>query len=190
MSPPRREAGVRRTLVDQAKLLESGKYSDLTITCSERKWRVHRSIVCLRSSFFASACDTDFQEATTGKVDLPEDDPEIIDLVLNYPYNLDYDDARGAAAGIVDEVVYKVCILCWIACFDLSRLWRSFGVKRVRRLRNADCGLYSRLLFPAIHSSPARSKIQIGGTLPEIPTVARSRTSMYTLRRTGLIFQN
>lgn len=42
-------------------LLESGKYSDLTVTCGDRSWRLHKSIVCLHSDFFASACDRPFK---------------------------------------------------------------------------------------------------------------------------------
>ena len=56
---------LRRSLADQSKLWETGKYSDLVITCGGRKWNVHRNIVCLRSSFFAAACDGSFQVCET-----------------------------------------------------------------------------------------------------------------------------
>ncbi|KAK4551649.1 hypothetical protein LTR86_011023 [Recurvomyces mirabilis] len=38
-------------------LFTSGKYSDLTIICAERRFAVHKSIVCTRSPFFAKACE-------------------------------------------------------------------------------------------------------------------------------------
>jgi hypothetical protein len=41
-------------------ILESGKYSDLTISCGDRVFNVHRAVVCPRSSFFAAACDGKF----------------------------------------------------------------------------------------------------------------------------------
>ncbi|KAL8792015.1 MAG: hypothetical protein Q9195_005356 [Heterodermia aff. obscurata] len=89
---PEHEESLRRTLADQSKLWETGKYSDLTITCGGRKWLVHRNIVCLRSRFFAAACDGSFQEANTGTIDLSEEDPETVALVLEYLYKLDYSD--------------------------------------------------------------------------------------------------
>ena len=59
------ESGLSRTLANQSKLWESGKYSDLTITCHGREWRVHRNIVCLHSRFFAAACDGRFKVTFT-----------------------------------------------------------------------------------------------------------------------------
>lgn len=37
-------------------LLESGKGSDLTITCQGETFKVHKAIVCLRSELFTAAC--------------------------------------------------------------------------------------------------------------------------------------
>ena len=42
-------------------LLGSGKYSDLTVTCGPRGWKVHKGVLCLQSDFFAKACDGDFK---------------------------------------------------------------------------------------------------------------------------------
>ncbi|CAG8071843.1 unnamed protein product [Penicillium nalgiovense] len=42
-------------------LLESGRYSDLTISCEGRKFAVHRAIVCCQSSFFDAAVKGGFK---------------------------------------------------------------------------------------------------------------------------------
>ena len=42
-------------------LLESGKYSDLTLKCGSRNWKVHKSVLCIQSDFFAKACDGNFK---------------------------------------------------------------------------------------------------------------------------------
>ena len=42
-------------------LLGSGKYSDLTLTCGSRSWKVHKGVLCLQSDFFAKACDGNFK---------------------------------------------------------------------------------------------------------------------------------
>ena len=43
------------------KLLISEKYSDLTVSCGVRSWKVHKAVVCTQSEFFASACDRGFK---------------------------------------------------------------------------------------------------------------------------------
>ena len=42
-------------------LLESGKYSYLTLKCGNRNWKAHKSVLCIQSDFFAKACDGGFK---------------------------------------------------------------------------------------------------------------------------------
>ncbi len=60
-----------------------GKYSDLTITCNYRQWAVHRAIVCSRGGFFDSACSSGFLEATSGVIDLSEDDEDAVEQMIH-----------------------------------------------------------------------------------------------------------
>ncbi|KAF5989217.1 amino acid transport gap1 [Fusarium coicis] len=69
-----------------ANLLQTGDYSDLTITCGKDQYRVHKAIICPRSSFFKAACDGKFKEAQTGKVDLRDDDPLAVSMMIEYLY--------------------------------------------------------------------------------------------------------
>lgn len=39
-----------------SQLLDSGEYSDLTLNCEDAKFRVHKAIVCAKSTVLASAC--------------------------------------------------------------------------------------------------------------------------------------
>ncbi|KAJ9645808.1 hypothetical protein H2201_003612 [Coniosporium apollinis] len=73
-----------------ATLLEAGKYSDLTIVCGERRWAVHRAVICSRSGFFDGACSNRFREAETGVIDLSEDEEEAVEHMIKYFYHLDY----------------------------------------------------------------------------------------------------
>jgi hypothetical protein len=68
------------------------QYSDLEIKCGDRTWPVHKSIVCLRSSYFAKACDGRFKEANEGCVDLHEDDANAVHALLEYLYTTNYND--------------------------------------------------------------------------------------------------
>ncbi|KAL8828608.1 MAG: hypothetical protein Q9191_002489 [Dirinaria sp. TL-2023a] len=83
-----------RLLSDHQELLRSGKYSDLTLKCGNKTWHVHRFILCAWSKVFAAASDGYFQEATTHLIDLKDDDPDVIEQLLNFMYRLDYDDRR------------------------------------------------------------------------------------------------
>jgi hypothetical protein len=97
------------------RLLDMGKFSDFTITCQGREWKVHKAIVCSQSdtieaaSRFGKVCKlsalygstllTSVQEAKEAKMDLAEDDPEIVEYMLRFMYERDYrlpsDDVPG-----------------------------------------------------------------------------------------------
>ncbi|KAF2213786.1 hypothetical protein CERZMDRAFT_95824 [Cercospora zeae-maydis SCOH1-5] len=68
----------------------NGKFSDLTITCNDKRWAVHKAIVCSRSGFFDGACSHQFREANSGVIDLSEDDEDAVEQMIHYLYHLDY----------------------------------------------------------------------------------------------------
>ncbi|KAI4111027.1 MAG: hypothetical protein LQ345_006887 [Seirophora villosa] len=76
-----------------ASLLDSGKYSDLTITCLGHAFHVHRVFLCSASKFFAAACDGGFKEAEDSQIDLSDDDPKALGRLLRYVYTTDYNDS-------------------------------------------------------------------------------------------------
>ncbi|KAI9784353.1 MAG: hypothetical protein M1839_002414 [Geoglossum umbratile] len=86
-------------------VLQSAKYSDLTIICGNREFNVHRSIVCPRSRFFAAACDGKFLEGKTGKIILAGDDVETVKRMISYLYTLDYEDEERYDAKPVGDLV-------------------------------------------------------------------------------------
>ncbi|KAK5077710.1 hypothetical protein LTR70_001986 [Exophiala xenobiotica] len=72
----------------QKKLLETGTFSDLTIHCGGTVWHVHRAVLAPRCAFFDMVCSGEFAEAESQVVELPEDDPEAVDTMLQYLYTL------------------------------------------------------------------------------------------------------
>lgn len=42
-------------------LVQSGKYSDLTVTCGSHTRQLHKAVVCAQSSVFAAMCDGPFK---------------------------------------------------------------------------------------------------------------------------------
>ncbi|KAF9872000.1 hypothetical protein CkaCkLH20_10632 [Colletotrichum karsti] len=73
-------------------LLLSDKFSDMTITCGGRTFKAHRAIVCPQSSFFDKAFSSGFKEASSSTINLPEDDPDVLQRLLQFLYTGNYDE--------------------------------------------------------------------------------------------------
>ncbi|RAL66523.1 hypothetical protein DID88_006213 [Monilinia fructigena] len=73
-----------------SKLYLLGKYSDLIIKCQERELKVHRAIVCSQSKPLAAAVDNGFKEATTGVINLEDDEPEVVEYMIEFLYHGTY----------------------------------------------------------------------------------------------------
>ncbi|RKK74649.1 hypothetical protein BFJ69_g8365 [Fusarium oxysporum] len=82
-----------KALVD---LLKTGDYSDLVISCGKDQYRVHKAIICPRSHFFKAACDGKFKEAQTGTIDLPDEDPVAVRMMIEYLYHDTYAPAGAS----------------------------------------------------------------------------------------------
>ncbi|KIX05919.1 uncharacterized protein Z518_03893 [Rhinocladiella mackenziei CBS 650.93] len=85
-------------------LHKSTEYSDLAIFCGDDKFTVHKAIICPRSRYFATSCkwgksvDDSKRELT-----LDDDDPRLVKLMIDYFYQLDYDDAPPTVQKAGDE---------------------------------------------------------------------------------------
>ena len=77
-----------------ASLLDSEKYSDLTITTQTRSFKVHKAIVCTQSKVFAAMSDAGFRESTTSILPLEHDDPATVERMLTFLYTGEYDQGQ------------------------------------------------------------------------------------------------
>ncbi|KAK1722907.1 uncharacterized protein BDZ83DRAFT_408048 [Colletotrichum acutatum] len=68
----------------------TGIYSDLTISSVAKTYSVHRAIVCPRSNFLAAACRSLFKESFDNSIHLPDEEPCVVDMMMQYFYLLDY----------------------------------------------------------------------------------------------------
>lgn len=96
-------AETSRSLLLQSvkELLSSGDYSDFNVICGSDTYHAHRSIVCPRSEFFAAATRFPGEEYEQKKVDLSEEEPAVVKLLMQYLYEGDYspflwEDALGS----------------------------------------------------------------------------------------------
>ncbi|KAA8626527.1 BTB domain containing protein [Pyrenophora tritici-repentis] len=77
-------------------LLITGDYSDFVITCGVDIYNVHKAIVCTQSGFFQRAerfpaGKLPLKEAAEDRVNLPEDHPAIIKLLVQFLYEGEYE---------------------------------------------------------------------------------------------------
>ncbi|CZR56335.1 uncharacterized protein PAC_06223 [Phialocephala subalpina] len=70
--------------------------SDLIIKCKGDVFNAHRSVVCIQTPVFAAMVDGKFLEASTGVIELVDDDPEVVKQVINYLYKGNYSDYSGS----------------------------------------------------------------------------------------------
>lgn len=70
-------------------LYSRADYSDFTISCEGRDYPVHKAVVCLQSEYFSTAC-RGFKEAEKNRIDLQEDDPQAVQLMVYFFYHEDY----------------------------------------------------------------------------------------------------
>lgn len=71
---------------------DNDTYSDLTIKCCNKSWKVHRVIVCSQSKVLHAACMAGFKETHTGVIDLDDDDPVLVEIMLKYFYTGKYNE--------------------------------------------------------------------------------------------------
>ncbi|KAK5135153.1 hypothetical protein LTR08_005539 [Meristemomyces frigidus] len=76
------------------RLFESGRYSDMTVVCGERSWKLHKNIVLEQSKTFENMFEGAFQEARENRVDLSHDDESAVAAMPYYFYHSDYDEQK------------------------------------------------------------------------------------------------
>jgi len=74
-----------------SKCFQTQEYADLIINCGAMSWKAHKVIVCSQSKVLKAACRGFFKETTTGIIELPDDDPKIVQLMLSFFYTTDYE---------------------------------------------------------------------------------------------------
>jgi hypothetical protein len=52
---------VKIPATDSSSLYDTGKYTDMTVKCQGKEWKVHRAIVCSQSKPLAAAMDGKFK---------------------------------------------------------------------------------------------------------------------------------
>ncbi|KAK5124145.1 hypothetical protein LTR85_001848 [Meristemomyces frigidus] len=135
----KRSAAALRPVIDGlASLHNDSTFSDFTIVCRDRSWRVHRVFLSFHSSVLAKACKSGFQEAAEQKINLSEDDPHCIDALVFYFYKLEYAKPPSGFSPLYFHV--QMCILA--DKYDVAALkgmaCKHFGVEAKEKCTTAE----------------------------------------------------
>ncbi|KAK0640944.1 hypothetical protein B0T16DRAFT_204744 [Cercophora newfieldiana] len=86
-----------------AKARNQDEFTDFTLTCGPDRFPVHKLVICTQSKVFRAACTGQFKEASTGELDMPEDDPAMVARMVEYLYSGKYEAAEVAETWISPE---------------------------------------------------------------------------------------
>ncbi|KAI1964886.1 hypothetical protein LOZ58_001577 [Ophidiomyces ophidiicola] len=76
--------------------LASGKFADFTIRVAGEEFKAHRVIVCSQSEFFTKLYDNEWKETAENKIDIEDAEPDVVEAMISFMYNGDYDSSGGA----------------------------------------------------------------------------------------------
>ncbi|KAG0646411.1 Kelch repeat and BTB domain-containing 5, partial [Hyphodiscus hymeniophilus] len=158
-------------------MYSSGKYCDLTIKCQDRKFKVHRVVVCSQSKPLAAAVDGELKEAFLGVIDLEDDEPEVVANMIHFLYHASYDDGRARAVceGVTTSCTTQIAVSDLnsdsSAASDTSQLFGSY--------HSLDFPTNYRLTTPSAFESSAggsvlmNAKVYVAADKYDIPTLKR-----------------
>lgn len=73
-----------------AKARTDSRFTDFTINTRDCSFDVHRLIISLHSSVLAKACQGSFRETSRASIDLLDDDPRLVEGMVDYFYRYCY----------------------------------------------------------------------------------------------------
>ncbi|KAK3658031.1 hypothetical protein LTR56_000761 [Elasticomyces elasticus] len=85
-----------------AELYKSSEFTDFEIECGGQIFKVHKAVICAQSKYFRAPCGKSYAEGSEGRIVLKPasddgeddsacDDPQAIQLMVDFFYHLDYE---------------------------------------------------------------------------------------------------
>ncbi|KAL6699148.1 hypothetical protein J3F84DRAFT_365053 [Trichoderma pleuroticola] len=77
--------------VDFKTMLRSGQFSDLTLVCQGKEFKIHKVVACPQSPVLSAAISGEFKESQTGVVQIELFDSETVRRMVDFLYTGNYD---------------------------------------------------------------------------------------------------
>ncbi|KAF2663587.1 hypothetical protein BT63DRAFT_430413 [Microthyrium microscopicum] len=82
----RRNEQVRTYSENLVNVFDDRTFSDVRVTCGAKLWHLHRVLLSAHSPWFAAACGGSFKESHTGEIEIHQQNPAIVEVVLHTIY--------------------------------------------------------------------------------------------------------
>ncbi|RYP39208.1 hypothetical protein DL767_002316 [Monosporascus sp. MG133] len=102
------EVGIAKVLGRWCSYFNADTFSDATVRCSGKEFKVHKLVLSAQSEFFSKAFTGDWKESDSGQIDLEEVDVNVVEAMLHFMYHFDYNNTHGASTMIFNAQVYSV----------------------------------------------------------------------------------
>jgi len=80
--------------------LHDERFSDFSLVCEGKEFRVHRCFIAAHSKWFEVACGGMFKEASSQMVELHNDQLAVAERMISFFYTCDYDDGIEATTPV------------------------------------------------------------------------------------------
>ena len=83
--PDRTAASLKSAMV---RLLQETDSADVTLVCEDKEWKLHSTVLGMRSTFFKAAIVNDMMEKKEKKIIIKDLDPKTVGEVVNYIHGM------------------------------------------------------------------------------------------------------
>ena len=108
------QTGSERLKAAATQYLQDATFSDLTIVCESTEWKVHRCFIVPHSKWFERCCKGAFQEGSSRRIELEEDNPLAVARMITYFYTFDYDDSLTSVEANTNKVYNELDMNAWV----------------------------------------------------------------------------
>ncbi|KAK0658766.1 Kelch repeat and BTB domain-containing protein 4 [Lasiodiplodia hormozganensis] len=122
------------TLYTTTPIVSTKAFSDFTIACGGQERKVHRIILNASSGYFQAMFRVPCQETISGRLELPDDDPDLVWWMIDYIYHghvrihdappVPPEDGGGGVGGVGGVNLLETCVAMYAmgAKFQVSSL--------------------------------------------------------------------
>ena len=127
--PDRTAASLKSAMV---RLLQETDSADVTLVCEDKEWKLHSTVLGMRSTFFKAAIVNDMTEKKEKKIIIKDLDPKTVGEVVNYMHGrVILDLTKFSQITYFSSKVFSLVTLHWsLICLAETRAKHGAALQR------------------------------------------------------------